>query len=1298
MHACVQWGPIQYHELILTGCSCNQNGTPARGLSLRATYFINMFRIRHNKRIFYALAVILWFGGFVPWVGAESPAAPAGRPPAAARHLVFGTDQDYPPFEWLDANGQPRGFNVDLIREIGRVMGYNVEVRLGPWHAIRTEFDERHTVDVTDMFYTEEQAKSVDYTAPFWVVHDEIFVRQGTPRISALADLAHRTVFCQKGGTTVELLQNAVPTARLVFADSEPEALRLLSSGQGDCAVVGRLVGRYAIEHYALTNLTTSGPPLWPRNYSFVTRKGHAKLLADLDEGLAILKENGRFNEIYDQWFGETLPRKPWLARLLNWLPWIGLGLLAAATGATAWILTLRHQVRARTREVRESEHRLRLALQAAHLGTFNWDRISGHITWSREHEALFGYKPGEFPGTFEAFSQRVHPDDLPGITAELDRCVTGRTAYRQEFRIRWPDGSMHWIKALGEFEYDDGGQARCMRGAVIDVTDSKQAEESLRHHEAILRETGRIARVGGWEFDPATGRGTWTEEVARIHDLDPAEPTSVEVGISFYTKESRRLIEQALKQAIEAAAPYDLQLEMQTARGHHKWVRTIGHPIVRNGKVVKVRGSFQDITEQKQAEIRIHHLNRTLSLLSDVNQLIVRESTITTMLTDACRIAVEPGGFPLAWIGLIDPASGKLEITAHSGATADTLQVLQILTDGPQPACAFTLHALRAGEHGVCNDVATDPQSAGWRDEALKRGYGSLASLPLKIGDAVVGTFNLYAREPGFFDAEEMRLLDEMAMDISFAMEVERHERQRRKNESELRWRTAFFEAQVDSALDGILVVDNEGRKIVQNQRMTELWGIPPEIAANPDDRVQIEFVTRRTKHPEAFVERVTYLNSNPNDISRDIIELVDDTILDRSSSPVHSKDGTHYGRIWIFRDITQQRQLEEQLRQSQKMEAIGQLAGGVAHDFNNILAAVMIQSELALHTPGLPPFAVGMLAEIRAGADRAARLTRQLLAFSRRQVMQPRQLDLNELVANLARMLQRILGENVRLQLQLHPRQLQVQADAGMLDQVLLNLVVNARDAMPKGGEVVVRTTSAELPAEEAAKMPEASAAPYVCLSVSDTGTGIAAEILPHIFEPFFTTKPQGHGTGLGLATVQGIVKQHHGAITVDSTPAGGTTFTVWLPPCGTTDEAPACEPAPAAAAGGTETILLVEDEATIRELCQIVLESAGYTVLAAADGPEAIRIWDRVEGDIHLLLTDMVMPGGMTGQDLATALRQRQPGLRVVFTTGYSEETAGHDLPLKLGRNFIQKPYTPREILAIIRQSLDTRDGTG
>jgi PAS domain S-box-containing protein len=384
--------------------------------------------------------------------------------------------------------------------------------------------------------------------------------------------------------------------------------------------------------------------------------------------------------------------------------------------------------------------------------------------------------------------------------------------------------------------------------------------------------------------------------------------------------------------------------------------------------------------------------------------------------------------------------------------------------------------------------------------------------------------------------------------------------------------------------------------------------------------------------------------------------------------------------------------KQLEEQFRQSQKMEGIGQLASGVAHDFNNILAVIQMQSDLLKTEDNLSPQLAEIADEIGAATQRAAALTRQLLLFSRKETLQSRDLDLNESINDMTKMLRRTIGENIQIQFKFAMQPLFIHADAGMIDQVLMNLAVNARDAMPQDGKLVIETSTAEFDEAVASHSTQVRPGKFVCLSVSDTGCGIPPENLQKIFEPFFTTKDVGKGTGLGLATVFGIVQQHNGWINVYSEVGHGTTFRIYLPRVARISDQKFVTPTTEPTRGGNETILLVEDEPKLRASVRKILSQLGYRVLEASDGASALEIWKQNRDEIHLLLTDMVMPGGMTGKDLSERLLKENPKLKVIYASGYAAEVAGKNFPLKEGVNFLTKPFQALKLAQAIRDSLD------
>ncbi|MGH8022031.1 MAG: PAS domain S-box protein, partial [Limisphaerales bacterium] len=512
----------------------------------------------------------------------------------------------------------------------------------------------------------------------------------------------------------------------------------------------------------------------------------------------------------------------------------------------------------------------------------------------------------------------------------------------------------------------------------------------------------------------------------------------------------------------------------------------------------------------------------------------------------------------------------------------------------------------------------------------------------------------------------------------------------ERRATQTALQSSETLFRSVWENSADGMRLADNNGVIVAVNEAFCKLAGMNQNelegklftvIYAASENTAEMLDQFRANYSGDKFGENREFRYTLHD--GREVVLEVNHSFIELPGHPRLT--------LSLFRDITAQRHLEEQFRQAQKMEAIGQLAGGVAHDFNNILTVIQGHASL-LAGAKLTDVEQKSANQIIQAAARAAGLTRQLLTFSRRQLIQPRLLDMNKIVGDMTNMLGRLLGEDVALQLNYCQAPPTVEADAGMMEQVLLNLAVNARDAMPKGGQLSVRITVMDVARSYVAGRPEAREGKFVCISVTDTGAGIAPENLPRIFEPFFTTKAVGKGTGLGLATVYGIVKQHQGWIELESCLGKGTTFRIFIPWVNgnkTGNEKPTTS---ITVRGGNEGVLLVEDEKPVRELVARVLERYGYKIFQAANGVEALEVWERHKNEIHLALTDLVMPNNMNGRELAEKLRARSPGLKVVFTSGYSADIVGKDFKLDPELNFLQKPYQPQTLALTLRRCLD------
>ncbi|MEO8348638.1 MAG: PAS domain S-box protein [Acidobacteriota bacterium] len=524
----------------------------------------------------------------------------------------------------------------------------------------------------------------------------------------------------------------------------------------------------------------------------------------------------------------------------------------------------------------------------------------------------------------------------------------------------------------------------------------------------------------------------------------------------------------------------------------------------------------------------------------------------------------------------------------------------------------------------------------------------------------------------------------------------VERYEifaadiREPRRTAEALRLSDTRNRALMEHAQDAIFVNDDRGTVLEVNRATEQLTGwrredlvgrsfletLPPTDRDSVFRNFQKTLEHGRTAEPLQIRVQRRDGSTVPAEVTASVVEVE--------------------GRRLVFavlRDVSERNAMAEQLRVAQKMEAIGQLAGGVAHDFNNLLTAILGYSQLLAPDLRGNPEHFAAIEEVRKAGERAAGLTRQLLAFSRKQVLEPRVLDLNEIVHHIREMLSRLIGEDIQVVMNLDPALGTVRADAGQIEQVIMNLAVNARDAMPRGGQLSLETANVELDETYTRTHVPAQPGPYVMLAVSDTGAGMDEATRERIFEPFFTTKEKGHGTGLGLSTVYGIVKQSGGYIWVYTEPGRGTSFKVYLPRVSAPAEPLSAAEAAPVSVGGAETILLVEDEESVRALSRKILESKGYRVLEAADGAQAVEL--ALGRPIDLLLTDMVLPG-MGGREIAARIHDTHPRAKVLYTSGYTDDVIVRRGLMERGAAFLEKPFTPTVLARKVREVLDQRSG--
>ena len=694
------------------------------------------------------------------------------------------------------------------------------------------------------------------------------------------------------------------------------------------------------------------------------------------------------------------------------------------------------------------------------------------------------------------------------------------------------------------------------------------------------------------------------------------------------------------------------------------------------NGEIDGIVVTAWDITELRQAMRRIQQLDRVRAILSETNQAIVRVRNADGLLAETCRIAVELGGFELAWVGLTEP-NGDVRVAHRAGRDVHVLDDVLISVRDEPSGHGVVGTAIRENRPAVVEDAIGDDRMAPWRPQLAGREFRTAAAFPLRVHDRAIGAFALYSSVRGYFDSEEMSLFEELGADLSYGLESLESQRgkmlaEEALRESERRYRDLFEKNPSPMMVYDVgtlrIMAVNDAAIANYGYSRDEFLGLTLRDIRRPEDiPAMLDLV------------QVSMGGYRPPITARHLRK--GGTVMDVEITGHDVDFDGRLARLISVTDVSERRRLEAQLAEATRMEAMGHLAGGIAHDFNNLLTAVNGYAELLVTELGDDPLAEDAR-EIRRAGERAAELTRQVLAFARRQVLTPKAIDVNQAVDGVSQMLGRLIGEHVLLVTTPSRGPAVVLADPGQLEQVLVNLAINARDAMPGGGTLEIRVDRFE----EAGDLGRNITGPGVLLTVTDTGTGMDETTLAHAFEPFFTTKQAG--TGLGLATVHGIVHQSNGEVWAESSPGHGTTVSVLLR---RVDAAtgPASEPAlPSARTGGRGTVLVAEDEPAVRSFVVSTLERAGYRVLVAGSPAEAVALTDGLDEPIDLLLTDMVMPGS-SGQALAERLTAGRPSLRVVLMSGYDPELAAH--PMAGSFLFLAKPFGGDELTAAVARAL-------
>ncbi|HET9742880.1 MAG TPA: PAS domain S-box protein [Terriglobales bacterium] len=911
---------------------------------------------------------------------------------------------------------------------------------------------------------------------------------------------------------------------------------------------------------------------------------------------------------------------------------------------------------------LRESENRFRAFVEQASDVISLLDERGTIVYQSSSVTRHLGYDPEELIGS--CCFDYVHPDDLEeaiaGFRQGLEDPSKGEAI---TLRLRHRNGRWKAFEVVSSI-YEIRGEALGLLASFRFVGDRLEAEAELRSSAERYRQLFQRNLAGVFRSRVGGGAIDCNDSFAHLFGYDSREELLASDFNPYHSPEDRAEYIEKLK---ESGTLSNFEMGLRRRDGSEIWVLENVTLLEDDGESV-IQGTLVDITERKRSErlqTALYRITECANTVDDLEHLYRALHSIVGELMYARNL----------YIGLVDDSGEFLQFAYFVDQQDEP-------PDARRLGRGLTEYVLRTGKPLLADFAKIQELETAGEIEPLGPDCIDWLGAPLRSGSRVFGVIAVQSYDPAILHSEgDKEILNYVSQHISVAI-------MRKRQEEALRVSEVRYRSLVESAVYGMYRSSVDGRFLDVNPALVKMLGYDSaeellavsmgrDIYVDAEERAKVIASHRQSGKLETLELRWKKKDGHPITVRL-------------SGTPFRNDKGETLGFEMIAEDVSERRALEDQLRQSQKMEAVGRLAGGIAHDFNNLLTVIKGYSELVLDELRSTDPLRGEVDEIKKAADRAAALTRQLLAFSRQQVLAPKVLDLNSVVVNMDKLLHRLLGEDIALCTVLGEGLGRVKVDPGQVEQVVMNLAVNARDAMPQGGKLTVETANVDLDESYAREHVSVKAGSYVMIAVTDTGTGMSEKVKARIFEPFFTTKEVGKGTGLGLSTVYGIVKQSGGYVWVYSELGIGSTFKVYLPRVDAALEASARQTR-APARHGTETILLVEDEDGVRALMRQVLHRHGYNVLEARNGGEALLLCEKTEGKIDLLLTDVVLEQ-MSGRELAERLAKIRPDMKVLYASGYADDAIVHHGVLTQGVAFLQKPFTTESLARKVRYVLD------
>ncbi|MGB7510611.1 MAG: PAS domain S-box protein [Pelodictyon phaeoclathratiforme] len=1024
----------------------------------------------------------------------------------------------------------------------------------------------------------------------------------------------------------------------------------------------------------------------------------------------------------------------------------------------TRLFITIADISRQKQKETRFNECKVKFnqALEAARAGVWEWDLTTNDNIWSDEIWPLYGLESTNNSPSFHLWASVIHPEDRDSVISAVTEAAKCDAELNIEYRVCYPDGSMHWLMSRGKPLHDLNGRTLRYIGTIIDITKRKEFQERLLAANERMHFILAATSSGTWEHDITTNTNIWSDEIWSLCGL---KPNSVELNyeswINTIIPEDRERVRQATIDAVNKGCEFICSWRIPGADGAVRWLMSKGTPVKDSeGKIVRYAGIMIDITDQKQRDDALKESeNRFRMVFEKHSSIMLVLEPDTGRIIDVNQAAVNFYKWPTETLKQM--TIRQITTEPFESRQNQTHQIADgSLRDVEVYSCLIPF-----GEKEILYAIMNDITERKKVEQALAVSEKKFRSITEQISEIVfitdqsgITTYVSPAVETiSGYKADEVighRFVEFMAeedieraissfqnglmMQVDEVLEFRYRKKDRSLFYAEIH--VQFYKHEGFIGYIGLIRDITERKKY--EQELIESRQLLKSIYNQVNYAIFVVDIltdgTYRYNSINPLSEQISGVTSNelagkrpeqffPPPIAKSVIQHYNDCIREnkiihyeesmmfhgKSSlwetvlNPVRNENGAIFRIIGTSVDITERRQIEEQrtelsvqLQQSQKMEMVGRLAGGIAHDFNNMLTVILGHSEMAMETsdPTLKTYA--QFIAIHQAATHSANLTRQLLAFARKQVVSPKIVELNTAITEMLPMLRRLIGENIMLTWIPECKNCYIKIDPSQIDQILVNLCINARDAITGNGRITIDNrcvTLPEIPCET--DKTACHSADYVSLSVHDDGCGIEPNDLQHIFEPFFTTKESGKGTGLGLSTVYGIVKQNNGNIECQSEQGKGTTITIQLPKHMVQAITNPDRDQKQLLKKGHQTILLVEDEPGILKLCKLILEQNGYNVLAFERAADAIRMEKNYPGTIDLLVTDVIMPE-MNGAELSKRLLAARPELNVLFISGYTADIIPQNTIVDSQLNFIQKPFNPKSLTTIIYNILNPK----